>query len=50
MFFKISSRAGTGTTIEVFIPIPAKTVEASPLDVAGEPPRLPAPVTSPAAT
>jgi signal transduction histidine kinase len=49
--FKISSRAGTGTTIEVFIPLPAKSVEASPLEAAGEPPRLPAPpAISPAAT
>jgi len=44
--FKISSRTGTGTTIEVFIPLPPKTIEASPAGAAGEPHRLPAPAAS----
>jgi len=45
--FKISSRAGTGTTIEVYIPLPPPSAAATPApEAAGEPPRLPAPAAS----
>lgn len=44
--FKISSRAGSGTTIEVFIPVPADSRSVAAEESAGEPPRLPAPATS----
>src|SRR6185437_4579996 len=44
--FKISSRAGTGTTVEVFIPLPAPATEPVTTKAASELPALPAPATS----
>jgi signal transduction histidine kinase len=46
--FKIGSKPGSGTTIEVFIPVPKAALEqvAAPAEV--EPPMLPAPAPSPA--
>ena len=49
--FKIGSRPGSGTTIEVFIPLPQQgTATPAPLEAAVEPPRLPAPAGAPAAS
>jgi signal transduction histidine kinase len=48
--FKISSRPGTGTTIEVFIPLAKEGAEAAAAREAEEPPRLPAPAPAPAAS
>jgi signal transduction histidine kinase len=45
--FKIGSRPGSGTTIEVFIPLPQRTAPPPALETAETPPRLPAPATSP---
>ncbi|HWC47053.1 MAG TPA: CHASE3 domain-containing protein, partial [Casimicrobiaceae bacterium] len=46
--FRIGSKPGSGTTIEVFIPVPKAALEqvAAPAEV--EPPMLPAPAPSPA--
>ena len=41
--FKISSRPGSGTMIEVFIPVPKAAVQAVTPDASGEPARLAAP-------
>ncbi|HJU23121.1 MAG TPA: ATP-binding protein, partial [Casimicrobiaceae bacterium] len=48
--FKIGSRPGTGTTIEVFIPLPAKSTEAAPVpeEAPAEPPLLHAGTPQPA--
>ena len=45
--FKIGSRPGSGTTVEVFIPLRQKGAASRPLEAAGEPARLSAPATSP---
>ena len=50
--FKINSQAGSGTTIEVYIPTPVSATPAgqeAPEEAPSEPPRLPAPATAPAA-
>ena len=44
--FKISSRPGSGTTIEVFMPLPQPTQEPAVREAAADPPRLPAPAAS----
>ena len=45
--FKISSRPGSGTTVEVFIPLPAPSGAPVAGEGVSEPPRLPAPAPSP---
>jgi len=46
--FRIGSRPGSGTTIEVFIPLRQKgAASPPPLEASAEPPRLPAPATPP---
>jgi signal transduction histidine kinase len=44
--FKISSRTGSGTTIEVYIPLPQQTPEVPALDAPADAPRLQAPTAS----
>jgi signal transduction histidine kinase len=46
--FKIGSRPGTGTTIEVFIPVPKNAQDAQTIDQEISPPLLPSPAPSPA--
>ena len=45
--FRIGSRPGSGTTIEVFIPLRQKGAASPPLEASGEPAHLPPPVAPP---